>query len=175
MNGTLANLPAPPATGTARGLDKVSGVSDEAAPGAIGKLICSFVTGAFRQMPVRFQTLAPLLLQVPANARIYRERSGSGYTYCSLKFRTLDRNTGRSCVRGLYLGALGDDVVDWATAILQERAAAGADGRAAPKSPDGAWIKTLRRLFADARAGARRAAKLAGFSFHGYRLVRRKR
>lgn len=162
------------AAATPAGLAEVSGISDAAAPGAIGKLICSSVTGALRDRPPRFQMLAPLLLQVPANARIYVERSGTGHVFHRLKYRSRDPVTGRSSVTSAYIGVLSDGELLWARAILAERFASRGDGRISSAPLAGARIRALMKLFKLAHAEARRVAPRAGFSFHGYRLMRRK-
>ena len=163
---------------TVPGLASVSGVPDHAAVTPIGKLICASVTGALRNLPPRLADVLPTLLMLPPNARIYEERSGSnGHTFHRLKFRARHPETGRSQLVSQYLGVLTDDQLKWATAILQERAESHArrSPQYAPVPIDAERIAMLQRMMKVAHAEARRLAPRAGFSFRGYRLMRKRR
>ena len=163
---------------TVPGLASVSGVPDNAAVTPVGKLICASVTGALRNLPPRLANIMPSLLMLPPNAHIYEERSGSnGQTFHRLKFRARHPITGMSYVVSQYLGVLTADQLKWANAILQERAETHArrSPQHAPVPIDTERIAMLQRMMKVAYAEARRLAPLAGFSFRGYRLMRKRR
>jgi hypothetical protein len=143
-------------------------------PGALGKLICAFVTGALRNVSPGFQRGVEALMQAPANARIYQEYTGTGHSFYRLKYRTRDQNSGHSCVHSVYMGALSDEELEWANAILAERAARNSARRSAPVQLDTDRIKLLTNLFRLAHTEARRLAPLVGFTFRGCRLMRRR-
>ena len=159
------------------GLAGVSGVPDNAAVTPIGKLICASVTGALRNLPPRLATIMPMLLAVPPSARVYAERSGSnGRTFHRLKFRAPHPVTGKSHVVSQYMGVLTDDQLKWANAILQERAEnhARRNPQYTPVTADAERIAMLTRLLKMAHTEARRLAPRVGFTFRGYRLMRKR-
>lgn len=176
MNPPFPSQPlgAPP---TFPGLAGVSGVPNDAAATPIGKLFCASVTGALRNLPPRLATIMPMLLMVPPNAHIYEEHSGSnGRKFHRLKFRAPHPVTGKSRVVSQYVGVLTDEQLKWATAILQERADdhARRNPRHEPVPFDAERVAMLQRMMKMAHVAARAMALRAGYSFRGYRLMRRR-
>jgi hypothetical protein len=102
------------------GLSEISGVSDDAACGAVGKLIvCSFY-GDTNGNAMKTMQLLNKLRDLPRNARIYLEHTGKGYPYYRVKYRRINPSTGRSELVSIYLGRPDAPVLRWMQAIILE-------------------------------------------------------
>jgi hypothetical protein len=157
------------------GLADVSGISDAAAPGALGKVICAYATGTIRDLPDRVADVLLRLLIVPLNARIYTERGGTGNEYHTLKYRVPDPVTGAARLMSHYLGYLDDDQLKWARAVLEERVARAAQSGTCCQPLDIERIKQLHELRKQAHRCARVIAHQAGYTWRGFRLLKRRR
>lgn len=147
------------------GLAGVSGISDDTAPSATGKLMCALLMGSVREEDLKHLALLALMREAPPNARIYEEKCGTGHTY----FRMRYTSKGRRHVR--YLGKPSPEMLAWMRAVLEENRLYAAP-RYRRRTLDRERVDALRRLFTNAQKHARSIARTAGYRFKGYRLMR---
>jgi len=118
------------------GLSDVSGVRDETACGAVGKLMVSLLYGDPHNVSIKTLTMLGKLRNLPRNAKIYLEHTGKGYPFYRAKYRRINPKTGRSEVVAVYLGRPDNEILRWAQAILlEERLIPGSRSFTDPRTP----------------------------------------
>ena len=136
------------------------------------RLLGECLTNSLR--PESFAILKALKIidNSPPDARIYRETSGKGCEYCTLKYRRLDRETGRSRQASFYLGQIDDDILKLMRGVLAEKRAQ-LPARVELLDFDDDKLRKLKYLFQKAMDAAREISRKTEFRFHGYWLRRR--
>ncbi len=137
----------------------------------IERLWGEILTGTLQKESIATLYALKMVLDAPPDARIYRETSGNGYEYYTLKYRQPDHATGHMTMVSLYLGQPEDDILKRMRASLDERR------KNPPVEVDLLEFETdklrkLKHLFRKALAAAREIARNTPFRFHGHSLRR---
>lgn len=130
----------------------------------------SSVASPIRYSPATLLCLTRIAADVPAAARVCREKSGQGATFYRVRWDAPTGPDGRRQQRCLYLGT-DPGLAACAREILLERRRDETPPPAA-EIPMGRLLR-LRGLLRHLMPAARKMALAAGFAFHGYRILRR--
>lgn len=144
---------------------------EQTAPGG-GKALSEFMPTSLRNVTRTSLEALKSVADSPLDARIYRETSGNGYEYYTLKYRQTDKNTGRRTLVSRYLGRPEDDILEMMHAIVAEKHKL-LPARVELLDFDTDNIRKLKKLFRTAKDAAREIARDTKFRFHGHWLRRR--